>query len=181
MEAKPPPPTAFVQRMKENPAKHIFSRHENRHIFPSSVYSFENGLGKKKILKSRESHNFTHWLPLEEEMKRQRPLLSTYRTDFWTLDEKTGKAPQLLVPRMNRATSASYCGLTTYKHMLKSHVNLQASQDPVTKQMPAIYNNNRAGTAGPSLQRSMSAPYKRLTVSDCLIWRTPDSTIQQSS
>ncbi|XP_063797152.1 uncharacterized protein C3orf84 homolog isoform X2 [Pseudophryne corroboree] len=154
LEAKPRPPTAFTQRMK--------------------------GLGKKKLLKNRESHNFTQWIPLEEEMRRQRPIISTYRTDFWTLDEKTGKVPQLLVPRLHRATSASYSGLTTYRHMLGSHGSLPAPQKPSTTVIPIIYHSNREGAAGPSLQRAMSAPYKRLTVSDCLVWRSPDSTGQLS-
>ncbi|XP_069824848.1 uncharacterized protein C3orf84 homolog [Dendropsophus ebraccatus] len=175
MEAKPPPPKAFTQRIKEHPAKHIFSRHDNRHIFPSSVFSFENGLGKKKLLKHRESYNFTHWIPLEEDLKRQRPLISTYRMDFWKKDDETGKmVPQILVPRLTRASSASCSGLTsTYRQMLRSHGNLQASQNSSTMDITLISNNNRGGAAG--LQRAMSAPYKRLTVSDCLVWHTPDS------
>ncbi|XP_075688525.1 ciliary microtubule inner protein 7 [Rhinoderma darwinii] len=182
MEAKPPPPKAFTQRITEHPTKHIFSRHDNRHIFLSSVFSFENGLGKKKLLKHRESHNFTHWRPLEEELKRQRPLISTYRTDFWRKDDETGKVvPQILVPRMTRATSASCSGLTTtYRHMLRSHVNIQSSPNSTTTDTALISNNSRAGSAALSLQRAMSAPYKRLTVSDCLVWRTPDNGKQES-
>ncbi|KAM3914868.1 ciliary microtubule inner protein 7 [Leptodactylus fuscus] len=183
MEARPPPPKAFAQRIKEHPTRHIFSRHDNRHIFPSSVFSFENGLGKKKILKHRESHNFTHWAPLEEELKRQRPLISTYRTDFWRKDDETGKvAPQVLVPRLTRATSASCSDLTTtYRHMLRSQNNRQASHNSTTTEIRLICNNSRAGAAGLSLQRAMSAPYKRLTVSDCLIWRTPDIVKKEAS
>ncbi|XP_056380718.1 uncharacterized protein C3orf84 homolog isoform X2 [Hyla sarda] len=176
MEAKPPPPKAFSKRIKEHPTKHIFSMHDNRHIFPSSVFSFENGLGKKKLLKHRESYNFTHWVPLEEELKRQKPFISTYRSDFWRKDDETGNVvPQILVPRLTRATSASCSGLTTYRQMLRSHSNLQASQNSTTMDITLISNNSRAGGTGPSLQRSMSAPYKRLTVSDCLVWRTPES------
>ncbi|XP_044158209.1 uncharacterized protein C3orf84 homolog [Bufo gargarizans] len=183
MEARPPPPKAFTQRIKEQPTKHIFSRHDNRHIFPSSVFSFENGLGKKKLLRYRESYNFTHWTPLEEELKRQRPLTSTYRTDFWRKDEETGKVvPQILVPRFNRATSASCSGLTTtYRHMLGSHGNLPASQNVITTDITLISNSGRTGAAGLSLQRAKSAPYKSLTVSDCLIWRTPDSVKKESN
>lgn len=176
-EAKPTPPKAFTQRTKEHPTRHTFSRHDNRHIFPSSVFSFENGLGKKKLLKHRESYNFTHWIPQEEELKRQRPLISTYRTDFWRKDNETGKVvPQILVPRLPRATTASCTGLTTtYRHMLRSHGSLQASQNSTTMDITLISNNSRAGAAGLSMQRAMSAPHKRVTVSDCLIWRTPDS------
>ncbi|XP_066452859.1 uncharacterized protein C3orf84 homolog isoform X2 [Eleutherodactylus coqui] len=181
MEAKPPPPKAFIQRTKEHPTKHIFSRHDNRHILPSSVFSFENGLGKKKLLQHRESYNFTHWTPLEEELRRQRPLTSTYRTDFWRKDEEMGKVvPQLLVPRLNRPTSASCSDLTTtYRNMLRSHGNLQASQNFTSTNITLIP-NSRAGATGLSLKRAMSAPYKHLTVSDCLVWRTPDCVKEES-
>ncbi|XP_073500938.1 ciliary microtubule inner protein 7 [Phyllobates terribilis] len=176
MEARPPPPKTFTQRITEHPTKHIFSRHDNRHIFPSSVFSFENGLGKKKLLKFRESYNFTHWTPMEEELKRQRPLISTYRTDFWRKDDEKGKVvSQVLVPRLTRATSASCSGLTTtYRHMLRSRGDLHASQNSITTDITLISNKTRAGTSGVSLPRAMSAPYKRLTVSDCLVWPSPD-------
>ncbi|KAM4022521.1 ciliary microtubule inner protein 7 isoform 3-T4 [Anomaloglossus baeobatrachus] len=183
MEAKPPPPKAFTQRIREQPTKHIFSRHDNRHIFPSSVFSFENGLGKKKLLKYRESYNFTHWTPLDAELKRQRPLISTYQTDFWRKDGETGKVvPQILVPRVSRATSASCSGLTTtYRHMLRSCGDLQASQNSITTDITLISNKTRAGTSGVSLLRAMSAPYKRLTVSDCLVWHSPDNVKTESA
>ncbi|XP_071983824.1 ciliary microtubule inner protein 7 isoform X2 [Engystomops pustulosus] len=183
MEARPPPPKAFTQRITEHPTKHIFSRHDNRHVFPSSVFSFENGLGKKKLLKHRESYNFTRWAPLEEDLRRQRPLISTYRTDFWRKDEESGKvAPQILVPRLTRATSASCSDLTTtYRHMLRSHSNRQASQSATVTEITPISTNSRTGVTGLSSQRAMSAPYKRLTVSDCLVWRTPDTVTTEGS
>ncbi|XP_040214526.1 uncharacterized protein C3orf84 homolog [Rana temporaria] len=179
--ARPPPPKAFAQRIKENPVKHTFSRHDNRHIFPSSVFSFENGMGKKKLLQHRESYNFIYWKPMEEELKRQRPLTSTYRTDFWRLDGDPGSAPQLLVPRMNRATSASYSEVTTYRDMMRSHVHLKTSEPPALTDGPPIPNPTRAGTEGLSLRRAQSAPYNRLSVSDCLVWRVPETAKQESA
>ncbi|KAM4022520.1 ciliary microtubule inner protein 7 isoform 2-T2 [Anomaloglossus baeobatrachus] len=157
MEAKPPPPKAFTQRIR--------------------------GLGKKKLLKYRESYNFTHWTPLDAELKRQRPLISTYQTDFWRKDGETGKVvPQILVPRVSRATSASCSGLTTtYRHMLRSCGDLQASQNSITTDITLISNKTRAGTSGVSLLRAMSAPYKRLTVSDCLVWHSPDNVKTESA
>ncbi|XP_072276749.1 ciliary microtubule inner protein 7 [Pyxicephalus adspersus] len=179
MAARPLPPKAFAQRIKETPNKHIFSRHDNRHIFPSSVFSFENGLGKKKLLQHRESCNFIYWKPLEEELKKQRPPISTYRTDFWRLDDNSGNAPQLLVPRLNRATSAS-CFVTTYRDMMRSHSNLKSSEHSALTNNQQILNNTRAETEGVSLKRAKSAPFNRLTVSDCLVWRVPETKNQQS-
>ncbi|XP_068107616.1 uncharacterized protein C3orf84 homolog isoform X2 [Hyperolius riggenbachi] len=179
MAARPPPPKAFAQRIRENPAKHTFSRHDNRHIFPSSVFSFENGLGKKKLLQHRESYNFIYWKPLEEQLSRQRPPLSTYRTDFWRLDDEPVNVPQLLVPRLNRATSASCPGVTTYRDMMRCHVPLQIPERPTLTDSPQIF-NSRAGTEGMTLRRAKSAPYNRLTVSDCLTWRMPESAKQES-
>ncbi|XP_077307761.1 ciliary microtubule inner protein 7 isoform X3 [Lithobates pipiens] len=164
----------------ENPAKHTFSRHDNRHIFPSSVFSFENGMGKKKLLQHRDSYNFIYWKPMEEELKRQRPLTSTYRTDFWRVDDDPGSAPQLLVPRMNRATAASYSEVTTYRDMMRSHANLKTSEHSALTGGPEISNNIRVGTEGISLRRAKSAPYNRLTVSDCLVWRVPETSKQES-
>ncbi|XP_077307760.1 ciliary microtubule inner protein 7 isoform X2 [Lithobates pipiens] len=154
MAARPPPPKAFAQRIK--------------------------GMGKKKLLQHRDSYNFIYWKPMEEELKRQRPLTSTYRTDFWRVDDDPGSAPQLLVPRMNRATAASYSEVTTYRDMMRSHANLKTSEHSALTGGPEISNNIRVGTEGISLRRAKSAPYNRLTVSDCLVWRVPETSKQES-
>lgn len=180
MAARPTPPKAFVQRTKDNPTKHTFSRHDNRHVLPNCVFSFENGLGKKKLLQHRESYNFTYWKPLEEELRRQRPLISTYRTDFWRVDDDPGRPPQLLVPHLSRATSALCSEVTTYRDMMRSHVHLKSSEHPTLTDVPQISNNTRAGTEGISLRRAKSAPYNRLTVSDCLVWCAPETAKQES-
>ncbi|KAM9324401.1 ciliary microtubule inner protein 7 [Gastrophryne carolinensis] len=180
MAARPKPPEAFTQRMKENPAKHTFSRHDNRHIFPSSVFSFENGLGKKKLLQHRESYNFIYWKPLEEELKRQRPLISTYRTEFWRLNDEPGKVPQVLSPWLTRATSTSCSGMTTYRDMMRNHVNLHTSNHLTMTGAPQTY-NSRAGINENLLRRAKSAPCNRIGVSDCLVWHGPESSKQENS
>ncbi|XP_018431585.1 PREDICTED: uncharacterized protein C3orf84 homolog [Nanorana parkeri] len=176
MEARPPPPKAFAQRIKDNPTKHTFSKHDNRNSFPNCVFTFDNGLGKKKLLQQRESHNFTYWKPLEEELRRQRPLISTYQTEFWRVDDVPRRSPQLLVPRLTASCSA----VTTYRDMRKSHANLKSSEHSALTDVPQISNNTRAGTEEISLRRAKSAPYNRLTVSDCLVWCAPGTAKHES-
>ncbi|KAM4722761.1 ciliary microtubule inner protein 7 [Rhinophrynus dorsalis] len=190
-QARPEPPQAFLQRMKEHPTKHIFSKHDNRQIFPSSVFSFENDMGKRKIIKSRESFNFIHWAPLEEELKRQRPLLSTYRTDFWEInDRKERNTPQILVPRLNRLSSASCPRSTAHRNLLRiqpprqsitiENFNTQTPQQPKSNNMSNVHNYGHFQSTSTGLQRAWSAPQKRLTVSDCLVWPTPENKEEDS-
>ncbi|KAM4650913.1 ciliary microtubule inner protein 7 [Discoglossus pictus] len=177
-EARPPPPRAFLERMKENPAKHTFSKHDNRNIFPGS------GVGKKKLMKGKDCNSLLIWAPLEEELKRQRPLPSSYQVDFWKRDDPRGLAvPQLLVPRFSRVPSAVYPGTTTYRQMLRSHQPRQSftadsRQDMQQTTIMEISQllNTRAGSS----QRARTAPYQRLTVSDCLTWSRPDPVTQES-
>uniref|UniRef100_A0A803TXN3 Ciliary microtubule inner protein 7 n=1 Tax=Anolis carolinensis TaxID=28377 RepID=A0A803TXN3_ANOCA len=86
--AQPPPPDVFLKRMKETPSKHIFSKIDNKHSFPLS------GLGRKRIDGSLpDTHTLMDWIPLKEELQRQRPLMSSYQFDFRSRE----KIPQILV------------------------------------------------------------------------------------
>uniref|UniRef100_A0A8D0DSR2 Ciliary microtubule inner protein 7 n=1 Tax=Salvator merianae TaxID=96440 RepID=A0A8D0DSR2_SALMN len=92
--AQPPPPDIFVKRMKETPSKHIFSKHDNRHAFPGSATYFESGLGRRRIEGSLpNTHNLIDWVPLKDELQRDRPLMSSYQSDF----RSENKVPQLLI------------------------------------------------------------------------------------
>ncbi|XP_063283597.1 uncharacterized protein C3orf84 homolog [Pelobates fuscus] len=181
-EATPQPPHMFVQRMKEPSMKHTFSRHDNRHIFPSSVSSFENGMGKKKVCKTGESSSSIYWTSLEEQ-NRQRPLVSTYRTDFWGVNERSEmKFPQLLVPRFRRLSSALHTENTTYRQMVQPHqfvsfeiMHKPNTQQSIVKSRSYAFDNSCPGE-GKMTNRGRSAPVKLLTVSDCLVWTTPKNT-----
>ncbi|MEE6502338.1 hypothetical protein FKM82_004488 [Ascaphus truei] len=190
-EAQPHPPQTFVKRMKEYRGNHIFSQHDNRQIFPSSVLNFGNGQGKRKPLKTGVSYNFTHWAPVEEELKRHMPHISTYQSDFWGKEEiMPMNFPQLLVSRVRQLTSASCSGRTTCRHMLRSEqpkqsfskdkVNNQDPQETTVKDISHLLNNAGPGAAKTGFQRAWSAPYQRMTVSDCLIWPTPEVIKQDS-
>ncbi|OCT85881.1 uncharacterized protein C3orf84 [Xenopus laevis] len=174
-EARPEPPHVFQKRIKEHSTNHIFSEHDNRHIFPSSVDVFGNGMGKKKILKARESYNIFRWVPLEKELEKQRPLLSTYRMDFWEHGNRTEKIPQLFVPRLNGMSSASYAGATTHTQLFPSpqprqNLTIEHAHSRVPEQT-SLKVTGHPGISSSPLQRTLSAPCRRLTVSDCLTWQ----------
>ncbi|KAE8612360.1 hypothetical protein XENTR_v10012829 [Xenopus tropicalis] len=184
-EARPEPPHVFEKRIKEQPTNHIFSRHDNRHIFPSSVYVFENGMGKKKMLNARESYNVLRWVPLEKNLEMQTPLLSTYRMDFWEHGPTTEKMPQLIVPRLS---STSYPGIKINRQLFwspQSRQNLaidrthsKVPEQPTLKD--SIPKTAHSRTSSSSLRRIVSSPCKRLTVSDCLNWHSQENINQKN-
>ncbi|XP_077180995.1 ciliary microtubule inner protein 7 isoform X2 [Paroedura picta] len=194
--ARPPPPDRFLQRMKETPSKHIFSKHDNRHAFPGSAMCFENGLGRKRIEGSLPSTlNLIDWIPLKEELQRERPLVSSYQADYRSRD----KLSQRLVPRdraqrqpLHRTPS------TTYQHTYRSYclrdpilgvLKEQGAKDPEPDAPAPATSSEPTGDPTPSTPptgnaaRSPDPPapgrfYRRcallrpvrLTVSDCLHW-----------
>uniref|UniRef100_M3XH37 Uncharacterized protein n=1 Tax=Latimeria chalumnae TaxID=7897 RepID=M3XH37_LATCH len=125
------------------------------------------------------------WAPLQEELSRQRPLISTYRADFWP--QKTPTAiPQLLVPRPIQPVLGTLPLRTTYRHTY-SHcqpspsistdmLTGQVVSNPVQKEITFAYVNGRSEQPMRRLMRAQSAPSLRLTVSDCLSWHLPEST-----
>ncbi|KAM8930171.1 ciliary microtubule inner protein 7 [Pelodytes ibericus] len=186
-EARPPPPNTFLARQKEHPMKHIFSRHDNRNIFPSSVFSFENGMGKRRTHRMGESYNFIQWIPLED---KKRPLISTYRTDFWKNDDvMDSTVPQLLVPRLHLISTASHQH-TTYRQMMRSQwspeiittekINNRGIHQATARDMSCPGHSASPGVARMA-HRARSAPVKQLTVSDCLVWPTQEAMTQNET
>ncbi|XP_072845381.2 ciliary microtubule inner protein 7 [Pogona vitticeps] len=117
--AQPQPPDLFLKRMKETPSKHIFSKHDNRHAFPGSATYFESGLGRRRIDGSLPStQNLIDWMPLKEELQRERPLVSSYQSDF----RSTEKPPQLLVHHAHlEKRPLQRTPSTTYQHTYRSY------------------------------------------------------------
>lgn len=119
--AQPQPPDVFLRRMKETPSKHIFSKHDNRHAFPGTATYFENGLGRRRIEGSLpNTQNLIDWIPLKEELQRERPLISSYQSDFRSKD----KVPQVLVHHTYESLKgrALYrTPSTTYQRTYKSY------------------------------------------------------------
>ncbi|KAJ7317142.1 hypothetical protein JRQ81_003304 [Phrynocephalus forsythii] len=123
--AQPQPPDLFLKRMKETPSKHIFSKHDNRHAFPGSATYFESGLGRRRIEGSLPStQNLIDWIPLKEELQRERPLVSSYQSDF----RSTEKPPQLLVHHAHlERQPLQRTPSTTYQHTYRSYLLYEPS------------------------------------------------------
>ncbi|XP_064422511.1 uncharacterized protein C3orf84-like [Latimeria chalumnae] len=138
--AKPHPPDKFIQRLKEDPKKHIFSHHDNRHAFPSNVFNFGKGFGRRKVKNSPKqtgicNRDLITWVPLQEELTRQRPPISTYRADFWSPNSPR-KFPQPLVSHTTRTTMGMLPLLTTYQYYHNSdQLNPNFSADILTAQI----------------------------------------------
>ncbi|KAM6470580.1 ciliary microtubule inner protein 7 isoform 2-T2 [Liasis olivaceus] len=117
--ARPQPPDIFLKRMKETPSKHIFSKHDNRHAFPGSATYFEHGLGRRRIDGSLpNTQTLIDWIPLKEELERERPLLSSYQFDF----HSKGKVPQVLIHhRQLQEQLLQRIPSTTYQHTYRSY------------------------------------------------------------
>ncbi|XP_060617011.2 uncharacterized protein C3orf84 homolog [Anolis sagrei] len=130
--AQPQPPDIFLKRLKETPSKHIFSKIDNKHSFPGSATYFDRGLGRKRIDGSLpDTHNLIDWIPLKEELQRQRPLMSSYQSDFRSRE----KIPQVLVHHTYLQTQPLLrTPSTTYQHTYRSHPLSECSLGVVNQQ-----------------------------------------------
>uniref|UniRef100_A0A670K2S8 Ciliary microtubule inner protein 7 n=1 Tax=Podarcis muralis TaxID=64176 RepID=A0A670K2S8_PODMU len=136
--AQPQPPELFLKRMKETPSKHIFSKHDNRHAFPGS------GLGRRRIEGSLpNTKNLIDWVPLKEELRRERPLISSYQYDFHSRE----KVPQVLVHHSHRqGQPLQRTPSTTYQHTYRRG-DLRGKWETGT-----VIPGNCAMEAGPALR-----------------------------
>ncbi|XP_060094246.1 uncharacterized protein C3orf84 homolog [Heteronotia binoei] len=194
--ARPPPPDRFLQRMKETPSKHIFSKHDNRHAFPGSATCFENGLGRRRIEGSLPStQNLIDWIPLKEELQRERPLVSSYQSDYRSRD----KVPQMLVLRnQGQGQPLHRTPSTTYQHTYRSYSlrdpilgvlkeqEVAKDSEPITPAPPTSSEPTAPTSSEPTTRDDSRSPRtlapgpfyrrcalhrpERLTVYDCLHW-----------
>ncbi|XP_048403398.1 uncharacterized protein C3orf84-like isoform X4 [Stegostoma tigrinum] len=86
--AKPPPPEKLINRLRENPLKHNFSKHDSRQVFHDSATYLENSnaISRAKTAFGRRSEfkkDFMSWIPIQTDSQQQWPLISTYKADFW--------------------------------------------------------------------------------------------------
>ncbi|XP_043934651.1 uncharacterized protein C3orf84 homolog [Protopterus annectens] len=188
MQARPHPPDVFIQRLRENPRKHIFSAHDNRHCFPSTTMSFESGLGKRKVKKpSGPKPDFVpclvSWASLQNDEKYPRPMISTYQSAYWH-PKDSSTIPQVLNPWAIPHDSTSHSFITTYRHAFSHkqpnmNVNTnvltgQVVDEPLAKEDTFMYVDGRhQRPLPPRSRRSQSALYHHITVSDCLTWDIP--------
>ncbi|XP_003228838.1 uncharacterized protein C3orf84 homolog [Anolis carolinensis] len=163
--AQPPPPDVFLKRMKETPSKHIFSKIDNKHSFPLSATYFDCGLGRKRIDGSLpDTHTLMDWIPLKEELQRQRPLMSSYQFDFRSRE----KIPQILVHHTcMQAQPLLRTPSTTYQRTYRSHPLSEPSlgvvqQQDVTKETKTQATKSAASasseTTAPPSGKSAAAP-----------------------
>ncbi|XP_043835225.1 uncharacterized protein C3orf84 homolog [Dromiciops gliroides] len=117
LAAKPQPPAVFLQRIKEPPGLHLFSKHDNRGVF-------DPGIGKRKAWeKLKKKCNVFNW-PSDDEA--QSPLVSSYQKDY----QKESGGIQPLVRfiqsgppqslNLNRIPSTTY--QHTFCHQLINHL-----------------------------------------------------------
>ncbi|KAH0630321.1 hypothetical protein JD844_013248 [Phrynosoma platyrhinos] len=159
--AQPQPPEIFLKRMKETPSKHIFSKHDNRHAFPGSATYFENGLGRKRIEGSLpNTRNLIDWIPLKEELQRERPLITSYQADFHSRE----KVPQLLVHHASlQAQPLLRTPSTTYQHTFRSY-SLREPYFRVLKQQAKETESKEQEKTAPASNETIASASGKTTV-----------------
>ncbi|XP_076985460.1 ciliary microtubule inner protein 7 isoform X2 [Tamandua tetradactyla] len=158
LAAKPQPPAVFLQRCLEPAQQHFFSKHDNR-------TSFDKGIGRRKDLERlRQRHTFLHWAPCELELRQQRPLESSYQSDFRS-GLGLGSLPQRLVhfvqiqpARASTTYQQNFCQPFQGSHCSSDKLGLEAR---VTNVLPDL-----SGTLRPKLLQH----YLHAGVSECLNW-----------
>ncbi|XP_069499371.1 uncharacterized protein C3orf84 homolog [Ambystoma mexicanum] len=188
-EAQPQPPLLFLQRLKEDPKKHLFTKHQNEQGIPRTVRNMNTGIVTPVSTKRpRRPYNLLGWAPLEEELIRQRPPITTYQCDFWKFDDCTRdkKIPQLLVPRLSVGKPPDRTPSTIYQHTFKKHpsrlrdsLSRPAQPESPPKDDSCATDAEKPLASPDANTRVLSAPLSRVTVSDCLAW--PTSVVDKAS
>ncbi|XP_053143867.1 uncharacterized protein C3orf84 homolog isoform X2 [Hemicordylus capensis] len=175
--AQPQPPDLFLRRMK--------------------------GLGRRRIEGSLpNTHNLIDWIPLKEELQRERPLVSSYQSDFRSRE----KVPQVLVHHSHQSlrgqplyrtpsttyqrTYRSYClrepslGALKEQEVVKEATPLQPTSSepapPPSSEPMALTASEPTRADASTTTREADVPFygrsvhkpTRLTVSDCLRWHS---------
>ncbi|XP_015203444.1 uncharacterized protein C3orf84 isoform X2 [Lepisosteus oculatus] len=181
LAARPCPPERLIQRLRENPRKHSFSKHDNRHVFQGNAVYFESGLGTRRVKTAiAEGANFKPdliaWAPLKEELAKAGPAHSTYRASYWHAQPPAAHSRFLLPHRLLPAPETY---TTTYRHtyshcqpnpsVLTDMMTGRVVTRPLEKEVTFAYMNGRLEpkTSQPRRPHTSLAP---LSVSDCLKW-----------
>nr|XP_033782688.1 uncharacterized protein C3orf84 homolog isoform X2 [Geotrypetes seraphini] len=149
--------------IRETPMKHVFTRHDNRFMFPTVSAP---GLGKRRFPK-RSSENLFDWIPIQDELRQSRPLVSTYRIDFLKQEEVARdpisnlRIPQLLVPRIPQLSLPHCTASTTYRYSYKNVLPeerpqkfLAVKQVPVPRDVSSTSSSECSKSSLPELQKS---------------------------
>ncbi|XP_051777131.1 uncharacterized protein C3orf84-like [Erpetoichthys calabaricus] len=187
LAARPTPPEKLVQRLKDNPRKHSFSAHDNRHVFQTNAHYFESGLGRKKVKSSvaqssRFNPTLISWMPLKLELSGTGPLFSTYRNDFHNSSSAglslQNSSQHTVMPILSPSESYN----TTYQHAYshcqpnsKIQTNMltgRVSSESLVREATYSYFNGKPEPSFSNPRRPKSTPLVTLSVSDCLKWHT---------
>ncbi|XP_074139372.1 ciliary microtubule inner protein 7 [Sminthopsis crassicaudata] len=195
LAAKPQPPAVFLQRIKEPPNMHSFSKHDNRGIF-------DPGIGKRKawekLKKKCNVLNFSY------DDEAERPLVTSYRKHY-SLKESGDTEGPIFQPLVHYFQSGSpecmnfnRIPSTTYQHNFGLHPVSQMPDEKFNKEVsetkeklaisPLCETKEKLGISpcpAPSslpeslpdlpltIHRKKTEPFLHLTVSDCLCWLDP--------
>ncbi|XP_022299315.2 ciliary microtubule inner protein 7-like [Crassostrea virginica] len=164
--AKPQPPNKFLNRSKQPTARHVFSNHDNRESFLNDALYFEQGLGRKRAPNKAYSfkQDFITWMPEREYIqKTQRPLVSTYKTDFKT----SQKVPQIFVQK----PPSSFDGVCTTSYR---YAHGSETANPNRQVINAMNNEALKLSLLNRKNRALSARGPvRETVATCMNWYDP--------
>ncbi|XP_066554295.1 uncharacterized protein LOC136737515 isoform X2 [Amia ocellicauda] len=165
----------------ENPRKHSFSKHDNRHVFQGSAVYFETGKGSHRVKTvvaegAKFNPDLITWAPLKDELAKSGPPLTTYRASFWCSQPTTVQG-SIQLPHRLPPTTEAYS--TTYRHAF-SHCqpNLSVVTDmmtgrvvsgPLDKEATFTYINGRLEHTDERPKRPHTS-FAPISVSDCLKW-----------
>lgn len=198
--AAPSPPDKFVRRVRLCPDRHCFSKHDNRHSFPTDASYFDTGLGRRKSGRASTifKPDFIAWIPHEKELKDEGAAMSVYRLDFRHGDSSPEHLPQRLSPRVRRRMAfqdeqfEKQKWLSDYKMYLQhgqpnpnidTDFNTGRKHDGAEKNTRSYHDVNATGKLRKVIphylahtesvkRRIKSAPLMHLSVGDCLSWPT---------
>ncbi|KAM6160320.1 LOW QUALITY PROTEIN: ciliary microtubule inner protein 7 [Erethizon dorsatum] len=162
--AKPQPPAVFLKRCQEPAQQHFFSKHDNRTSFDKGPYCLLQGIGRQKDLKRLwQRHTFLRWAPCELELSQQRPLKSSYQSDFQS-GSGLDSLPQRLVHFVQiQPLRAS----TTYQNFCHSSLGGRCGSDKIVPQVPVTDTLPDL----PAIPRpKLLQHYLHPGVSECLHW-----------
>ncbi|PAA79562.1 hypothetical protein BOX15_Mlig005280g1, partial [Macrostomum lignano] len=175
--AKPQPPRVFLTRMKDDPVRHIFSKHDNRYSFITDATYLDLGVGKKRKVPesrcNRVTDDLISWAPQMRNLKEgAEPALSAYKQAF-----TAGRQPaQLLVsrPKTSFDEDAQVRQTTSYRYAFGPELYNPNKTVVEAIGRPAVLARPCAVKPKPpavGVSRARTACDGRLSVADCLTWQ----------
>ncbi|XP_064633026.1 uncharacterized protein LOC135491226 isoform X2 [Lineus longissimus] len=159
--AKPQPPKKFLRRAQENPGRHLFSRHDNRHSFLTDALYFEEGLGRRRI----QNDNFAY----QRDLLSWRPVMtvgpnfSQYQVTYRTPNSNQQEIKQLITHRPKTSFDNSDTSTYRYSHG-KDNPNREVINAMTNEALTSTFTKKSGIT---------KSNYGRESVATCLSWYEP--------